>query len=725
MSGTLDVSTHPSSTAPDLRRLARSPRRSWDGRSAERLTMLAIWLVGALAIAFATRGIAKWYVMTDELSYLKQAVFIAHHLRLPLAGDPFYNSHSDLLPLLGAPFVALLPTVAALKAFHVAAAVLMASTAIPVHLLARRVTRSPALAALAAALAISVPWVAMSAGFMSEIVAYPLAAWAFLAIHDACVRPGPRRDAIALLAIALACFARAQLLVLLAVLLACVAVHGLATATGGGRTRMLVVLRAHRLLAMVAALAVGVGVLALAVPSIASALLGNYGVTASTTGLIPPGIGRQTRFQLGTSILAIGVVPFAVGLAFALAAIADRRDRTVQASAVLILVGGAVLLAQAGWFTDRYRSYDDRYLLYLAPLMIVGFVAGLQRPWRLRWTAPPAAALTWYALAGVAIVPVPGLYLNSISTTSYAAIHRLAADVGSAQPATPLALLAAAALAVTVALGALRRRWLAPVVVGLPCLAVSVLALANVFEHERRDWRATAAAQGSGRDWIDRAVGRRAHVAALLGVPAGAADPVAVWWDTSYWNQALDHDYAVLPRRVDLLQNYDTPLRVDPADGRIENLRERFVVLPRGFVGFGIRGARVLRERDGLQLLRVPRDPRLAWRLGGVGAYGDLPRRDAAALTVHRMPTARRCLATMKLGMAPGAVSPAAALVGGATARKRVRLTPGGRPLFASAGIRVPAGRSARLSLRAQTAASAQPSAGARLLALAVTCRSR
>src|SRR5262249_31274471 len=151
--------------------------------------------------------------------------------------------------------------------------------------------------------------------------------------------------------------------------------------------------------------------------------------------------------------------PFMLGLAFALAAVADRRDRAVQASATLILLGGAALVLQAGWFTKRYVSYDDRYLLYLAPLLMVGLVGALERPWRLRWTPLPSALAGWYALHGVAIVPAPALFMNSISTVNYGAIQKGIGKLTSTNPTTVLALAGAAALAVTVALGRARRRW--------------------------------------------------------------------------------------------------------------------------------------------------------------------------------------------------------------------------------------------------------------------------
>ena len=129
-------------------------------------------------------------------------------------------------PILIAPFYGLLDPVAAYDAGRALNAVLFASTAVPVFLLARRVvSRGPAL--VVAFLAIAIPWSVNTATLMSESAAYPAFVLAALACHDALTRPSPRRDALAIGALALAFFTRPQFLVLGAVLpLAAVIVDG-------------------------------------------------------------------------------------------------------------------------------------------------------------------------------------------------------------------------------------------------------------------------------------------------------------------------------------------------------------------------------------------------------------------------------------------------------------------------------------------------------------------
>ena len=76
-------------------------------------------------------------------------------------------------------------------------------------------------------LSLAIPWAVNTATLMSEAAAYPAFAWTALALHGALVQPSPRRDALAIGALALAFFTRPQFLVLAAVLpLAAVVIDG-------------------------------------------------------------------------------------------------------------------------------------------------------------------------------------------------------------------------------------------------------------------------------------------------------------------------------------------------------------------------------------------------------------------------------------------------------------------------------------------------------------------
>jgi hypothetical protein len=142
------------------------------------------------------------------------------------------------------------PSTTAFDISHVISAVVFASTAIPVFLPARLVTRDRAAAVLAAALSIAVPWIAMTATLMTEPIAHAASAWALLAMTRALERPPGQRDLLALLAIVLAALARTQLAILGAAFVA-TAVTLFLIPTDGARPRPAMV-RAHWPLAVAA-----------------------------------------------------------------------------------------------------------------------------------------------------------------------------------------------------------------------------------------------------------------------------------------------------------------------------------------------------------------------------------------------------------------------------------------------------------------------------------------
>src|SRR5436190_8024252 len=195
-------------------RAAEVPRpltRSW-------VALGGLVVAAAALIAVGTTRVKEWTVMTDELLYAKLAQHVAN------TGSPLPRLHGVqagflgvVYPILLAPFYGSLDAVAANDAGHVLNAVLFASTAIPVFLLARRVVPEPC-ALVVALLAIAIPWAANAATLMSESAAYPAFAWCMLACHRALTEPSPRRDLVAIAALALAFFTRPQFLGLAAVL---------------------------------------------------------------------------------------------------------------------------------------------------------------------------------------------------------------------------------------------------------------------------------------------------------------------------------------------------------------------------------------------------------------------------------------------------------------------------------------------------------------------------
>ncbi|HKP17833.1 MAG TPA: hypothetical protein VJT84_05085, partial [Gaiellaceae bacterium] len=252
-----------------MRRASAGVARSW-------LALAGLVAGCAALLAVGTSQVKEWVVMTDELLYAKLAGHIA------ASGSPLPTIHGEHIGFLGvvypivlAPFYAALDPVGAFEAAHIVNAVLFASAAVPVFLLARRVVPMEC-AYVVAFLSICLPWTVNAAFVMSEAAAYPVFVWAVLACHVALRDPSARRDTVAVAALALAFFTRPQFLFLAAVLpLAALLVD---------RPRRAV--DRHRVLA--AAVAVGAAVVVpLAALGEAHRLLGDYGVTATEGSLLP------------------------------------------------------------------------------------------------------------------------------------------------------------------------------------------------------------------------------------------------------------------------------------------------------------------------------------------------------------------------------------------------------------------------------------------------------
>src|SRR5262249_20955842 len=106
----------------------------------------------------------------------------------------------------------------------------------------------------------------------------------------------------------------------------------------------------------------------------------------------------------------------------------------------------------------------------------------------------------------------------------------------------------------------------------------------------------------SQRDWIDRAVGRKATVAAIY---SGAASPYAIW-ENEFFNRSVGPVYDVTSPMPGALP--ETPVTVRPSDGLLRlgdgtPVRARFV-LADGTVT--IEGTPVARDpREGMTVYRV------------------------------------------------------------------------------------------------------------------------
>jgi hypothetical protein len=700
---------------------------------AERLPMASVltspWLwVGVVmaaalivAIPYVLR-FSQYVVMPDELGYSKQALWFAEHHRPSLEGDPWFNSYAQLGPLLFAPAYGLFAITTAFDVSHVISAVVFVSAAIPVFLLARLVTRDGAAAVLAAALSIAVPWLAMTATLMTEPIAYPASAWALLAMTRALERPSWRRDLAALLAILLATFARTQLVILGPAFVVAAVVVVLAPADGA-RPRPVTVLRAHWLLAAAAV----VGAVALASPSIRSALLGSY--AGPLTGqLLPSGTWPAGRELVTYVVVGIGGVPLALAAAWIALTLAGRAAVTpARAFAAVALCSGVLLVVMAGAFTARLEAgINDRYVIFIVPVLVVASVAMLveRRP----ATIPlSVAGLLTGALIATAHLTQSGPSLVSPSQTFHQVLFGKTAELGAAlgmrSLSMPLLVGAAVAVAVVV-LAVARRRW--PIrALGLGA-AVALLA-ANLVQ-TAYTLRSTAKTQAdvspaflAGRDWLDREVPGDAPIAAVLGTMFEPSSTPAAWWDLTFWSKRLDRLYRE-PGAVRDEQGFAHTLAIDQRTGRLPGLDGRDLIVTTGEEKrFSLRGATAVAQRNGFVVWRAPHPYTAAWTLQAQSDLGDVSVGKRGTLRVFGDGNPETRLVTLTVTPSPYS-GQGYELRASADGAVRTRWVPFGESRAVRLPLTVPASGPAmiRLDVIDRHPAAGAPSTGLRIAAVVV-----
>ena len=161
--------------------------------------IVPIALVLGWVLSLATTRVANWFVMTDELYYERLAVSVAQTgSLLPRLHGTVVSNVNQLYPLLLSPVFGNGDVPASLEAAHRLNAFVMASAAIPVYLLARRVGIGWLTSIWIGALAVAVPWIVLSSFLLTEVVAYPAFCWSLLALTVATARRTALADAVAL-----------------------------------------------------------------------------------------------------------------------------------------------------------------------------------------------------------------------------------------------------------------------------------------------------------------------------------------------------------------------------------------------------------------------------------------------------------------------------------------------------------------------------------------------
>ncbi|MDP9286547.1 MAG: hypothetical protein M3P41_16555 [Actinomycetota bacterium] len=578
------------------------------------LVPVVLWLALGAGLAAFTSRVTDWFVMTDELLYERLALSVIRlHSPLPHVHDQFVPSINQLYPLILATVLGTGNVAQGLHRAHVLNAFVMASAAVPAYLLARRVAGPRWAASLAAVLSVAVPWIVLSSFLLTEVAAYPAFLWALLAFQAATATPSARNDLLAAAGLVLAVVARTQLGVLALVLPVAVVLDA-----RGGRAA----LRAHRVLA--AAYAAGF-VVALALVASGRSVLGTYSATAHGNPLplrIVPALGEH----LAAIGLGLGILPFLVGGAWLASNAVASATRERRIFALLASLATVVLTIEVASYDLRFAGgiVRDRYLFYVAPLIIVAFTAALASGrWPRRSLAVPLAVLVY----GFAESSLPVFEKLNVDTPVAILDNYLGSSLGGLTAERSF-LVAAAALGTLLVLEGtvlLRHAYLAALLAGFALVVLPAetgYAFQRLFRVDGTAGRPLSSPGSSEFEWVDRTVGRAAHVTAVPYpmLPGDYWAGVAYWWDLEFWNESVDRSAGV-PHHFEW-----TPSTFPKLDLRFDR-RGRANVSPSVYVAQSVGDARfhivgnvVINDR-GLFLV----EPEQPWRADWVsrGLYDD------------------------------------------------------------------------------------------------------
>jgi glycosyltransferase involved in cell wall biosynthesis len=597
--------------SPDGRAPSGHVRRR--GRGARLLRTLPMWAwlgglyaVGvAVLLALALRVSSPW-IMVDELVYSDMARSFAATGHFLIRG--VHGNYGPVYPLLLSPVYAALGAMTDVYAWaRVVNALLMASAVFPAYLLARRVVRPPA-ALAAAALALAVPSTIYAGTLMTENVFYPLFLWLALALVLALVRPTLVRQVVLLALCALAFETRAQAVALVAAALTAPLL--LAWIERGRPSR----LKAWApLYGITAAAAVLVVVVEVARGRSPSAVLGNYSVTSSGGYHLWPAI-HWLVIHLAELDLYLWVLPFAALIV--LVANARHLDAPLRAYVAGAVALSAWLVVEVAVFASRYSlRIEDRNLYYVMPLFLIALLAWIERG----QPRPPRATIVAAGVAAALPGAIPFLGLLNINAQSDTLGLQPWWYVGDALAGrgSVSVIVVLTSLALGAAFLWLPRRY-APV---LPVAVAAGFLLTwlplQLWTHSFPRLASSSYAQGVSpghRSWIDRTVGRNAHV----GVVWAGGNDLSVW-ENEFWNRSINRVYDLttpLPGDMPSI-----PLAVDQATGILrgakgQTIRERYVLAP---TSVDLLGTPIARDAPkNLVLYRVSPPARITTSVAGL-----------------------------------------------------------------------------------------------------------
>lgn len=514
--------------------------------------VLGLWAALGVGLSLITTRVGDWFDMTDEMRYERLAIAIArnHSLNPQIHGVQVEN-WSQLYPLVIAPAFARGHVPHDLWVAHLTNAWLMSSACVPAYLLARRVTRRRWVGFVVAALSVSIPWILYATMLMTEVAAYPVFLWAAYAFQRAIDAPSPRNDLLALAVAPIAYFARTPLLIVAIILPVAVVVFELGRSRRPVRGHLAAAVRAHWVL-VAGYLGLGIACLVLKIEGDFSTIFGLYGYYATNQPLLGHGFVGALADHVSTFSLGIGVLPFLVGFAWLLAnCVRPPKSRELHAFACIGAVSVVAIGLQASAFDLRYANYvHDRFMLYLAPLLVLGTICALLDNRAPRWSllVPCGLVVLGFAVGSVNStawqhdVPIDP---DNPAELFFKPFVALAHGLGNARVLLALATVALAGLFIAAAAKLRKPYFVAAFVAllafGLP--AETGYAFTRLFGVKGPSGRPLTVNMTGRDDWVDQVVGSNADVT-ILPYPVSTDYNLntSTWQDYEFWNKSVDRD---------------------------------------------------------------------------------------------------------------------------------------------------------------------------------------
>jgi hypothetical protein len=626
-------------TAPS--RMPSPPPRPWArGRPSGPVVALALVAL-ASAAALAHVGLRNFLWQPDESLFVQVSRYVGDHFPASLFQNGVYERGPQRLTiweLAVLQWVFHSPT--ALEAARVLQAVLYVSVAAPTYLMARGVGLSRVEAAVPAALAIAVPWAVVGTTFLTEPVAYPLAAFLLLAVWRAATAPSARRDAVMIVALGLAILAKTSLAALAPIVvivpLAQAARYPAETGRGWWRSVWARLWRDHRGLVLVTALALCGAALSIAVRSAGGpSPFGIYGRLSSGD---LHAVSHQTQILLARLVVGTGIIAPCVALPWLARTLIrpdDPRDHALALTSATSII--ALVLATAVVWGDDRAGIDERYVMYLAvPIFVVATRA------LVTWSIGVVGVAVASAGVGLLIAQTSWQVDTAFGVRSLAypaeaffgrvivgrlAMHEPDRLIGH-EPAIA-AILAAGAAVALVALGRWAvRRGRGALIAALAAAGVAVVQVAQTG-YNLDGWNKAQGPSPPGwgqRAWVDEHDRAGDPVAILALGLTDLGDYASIWDEVRFHNSTIG---PVVKERGGLAPEPPTAtktfVRVRPSDGRVTSSGPlpRLAVTGHDFRTVGITLDTVA-EAGYLdaRLVRLPRQPQADWMLLD-GVYPD------------------------------------------------------------------------------------------------------